>query len=74
MKRKRIGTFFRYKIEIGSNKLLLAESEVLANPSLHPVPSNSISQLATCRNSEPGPFSTIFRPKNNEVVRMQLLS
>jgi hypothetical protein len=60
MKRKSIGTFFRNKVEIGSNKLILAEPEVLADPSLHPVPSNSISQLATCRYSEPGPFSTIF--------------
>lgn len=74
LKRERIGAFFRDKIEIGGNKLIFAEPEVLTNPSLHMISRYSISQLATCGNSKPCPFLVIFRPENDEVVRMQLLS
>jgi hypothetical protein len=72
--RKFIGTFFRYKVEIGSNKLIFAEPEVLANQPLYPVSRHSISQLATCCYAQPGPFRTIFCPEYDEVASVQLLS
>jgi len=74
LKRERIGAFFRNKIEISDNKLIFKKPEELTNPSLHMIPCYSISQFATCCNSKPCSFLVIFRPENDEVVRMQLLS
>lgn len=65
-----IGAFLRYDIEIGGDKLILAESEILANPSLHPVSRHCRTQFATGGDPEPGPFGRRVRPDNNEVLRM----
>jgi len=74
MKSQILGAPFRDDVEIGSDKAVLVEPEVLADEPLDPVPRHCVSNPAAHGYPDPGAAYAVLGPDHDEMGRVKLLS